>query len=178
MAGIVAKRYAHALFELAAEAEAVESVHRELDELTELLAQSEEWLQFVEVHTLGGDDRWQALQAMLGERVQQLTLNFLGLLDSKGRLALLPEIAEVFDAMSLEHMNLARATVISASSLEEAQLQRLCERLQRRFGKRIEASTRVDPDLLGGFVVRIGDTVLDYSIQHHLEELRQRIMTA
>lgn len=100
---------------------------------------------------------------------------FLAMLAEYRRLALLPEIAELFAAMRREHEGVVRAVVTSAVALDEAQRSALATALERRFGRRIEIETAVDPALIGGAVIKAGELVIDGSVRNRLEQLRDAL---
>src|SRR5690606_3945896 len=97
------------------------------------------------------------------------------LLRRKSRLALGPSIAAFFREMVDEERNVARATVSTAVGLDDERRRSLVQRLEQQTGKHIELEERVDPELLGGVVVRIGDRLLDGSARTRLRQLKSRL---
>jgi len=96
---------------------------------------------------------------------------FLGLLTENGRLDLLPEIAERFAALEAEDSNVAEVEVVSATELDERQKERLAAALRARLDRDVRLACSVDPELLGGAVVRSGDLLIDGSLRGKLERL-------
>lgn len=97
---------------------------------------------------------------------------FLGLLADNGRLALLPEIAGLYEQLRAEADRVVKATVTSASDLPVAELDAIRAALKKRFGREVEVETAVDTGLIGGAVISAGDVVIDGSLKGKLERLR------
>lgn len=117
-----------------------------------------------------------ALAESLKGRVSPATLAFLNLLTEKRRITLVPEIADEVERLVRERQNVARATAVSAEPLLPAQRDALKSALEHKTGKTIELTTEIDPTLLGGVLVRIGDTVMDGSVRGKLDRLREQLM--
>ncbi len=100
---------------------------------------------------------------------------FVALLAENRRIALLPEIAELYAALRREHEGVLRAVVTSAVPLDESQRAAMATALERRFGRRIEIETAVDPSLIGGAVVAAGELVIDGSVRNRLKQLRDAL---
>jgi F-type H+-transporting ATPase subunit delta len=113
------------------------------------------------------------LAARLG--ASKILRNFLFLLIDHRRTLMIPELAEAFQTVIRERENIAEAEVTSAVELSEAQKRSLGQSLEKKTGKRIEAKFSVNKGLLGGVVVRIGDTVYDGSVKHRLGEMRAKL---
>jgi F-type H+-transporting ATPase subunit delta len=96
---------------------------------------------------------------------------FLSVLAENGRLAVLPEIAGLFDALRAEDERLVKATITSATPLGDDDVARLRASLVKRFGRDVEVSTAVDPSLIGGAVIDAGDVVIDGSLKTKLARL-------
>lgn len=101
--------------------------------------------------------------------------NFIGTLAANRRLALLPEIAEMFEALRAEVENVADVQVTSAAPLDEAQQQRLIGALKKRLKRDVRLHVDIDSTLMGGAIVRTGDLVIDGSLRARLERLNSAI---
>ena len=112
----------------------------------------------------------------LGGKVQPLTLNLLNLLVDKRRAGVLPQVYEEYERLVRSFQNIALATAVTAVPLDAAQQAALERSLEARTGKDIELKTEVDPAVMGGVLVRIGDTVLDGTVRGKLERLREQLL--
>ena len=95
----------------------------------------------------------------------------------RGRIAALPDVSEVFDAIVDERLNRAGARVASATELDDGQRERLGRALEGFSGKTVRMECTIDPDLLGGVVARMGSTVIDGSVRTRLERLRDTLFS-
>ena len=98
--------------------------------------------------------------------------NLLRTVIDNGRLAALPEIAAQFNALVKSRSGTSDATIESAFPIDAAQLQQVVAALEKRFGRKLNASVVVDPELIGGIRVVVGDEVLDTSVRARLEKMR------
>jgi F-type H+-transporting ATPase subunit delta len=112
---------------------------------------------------------------LLGGRVLPLTLNLVNFVVAAGHSRDLPAIADELAARAASERDRAIAEVRTPFELDEATVQRLAEALSRATGKQVEVQTVLDPSLVGGVVARVGDTVIDGSLRHRLEGLRQAL---
>jgi F-type H+-transporting ATPase subunit delta len=173
-----ARRYAKALFELCLEKSKEDAVKADLQQLVSLMSTSPEWASFVEAPFGAVEKRAQTLEETLRGRVQDLTLQFLAFIDSKRRLNLLVDIAGEWLRLYDETKGYLRATAVTVRPLEKRQMDELTVRLSRRFGKNVILSTQLDPALIGGMKVHVGDQVLDYSAETQLQRLKKRMIYA
>ncbi|HXI80241.1 MAG TPA: ATP synthase F1 subunit delta [Verrucomicrobiae bacterium] len=167
------RRYAEAAFEIALREESVDRWRTELDgavaeldnaELSEALANPALPLQ-------QRVDVVQGVFAGLSDPVRNLIL----LLLRRGRIRQLPRVAAEFRRLDDKRNNIVHATATSASPLDDAELRAITARLEQMSGAQVALETAVDPDLIGGIVVRIGDRLIDGSVRGRLERLRMQL---
>lgn len=175
---MVLRRYAQALLELASKAGAVERVQRDLSSLAAKIRADESLALKLESPRVTRAQKRELLATALGAGQRDLVRSTVLLLVDKGRAALVPELAEVFDEAAREAAGEARAQVTSAAPLEPALRDRLVERLSAASGHKITLEERVDAELLGGLRVVIGSRMFDGSVKRRLEELRARLLKA
>ena len=109
--------------------------------------------------------------AVCGNRLGAEGNNLVELLAENKRLALLPEIIELFEVMKAAQEGVLEAHVASAYELSPAQMASLVAKLEAKFGRKVNASQSLDPELIGGVVIRVGDEVMDASVRGGLEGL-------
>ncbi len=110
-----------------------------------------------------------------GDRLTQEGKNFVRLLIENDRLAVLSAIAEEFEELRAEAEGIVEVEAISASELSAAQTERIKAAVKKRLGREIRLSTRVDPTLIGGVVIRAGDLVIDSSVTRRLHDLASQL---
>lgn len=175
----VAGRYAAALFELAKEAGVVDVVEAELKTLAGLIDASEDLRAFLKSPVYDRDDQNRAAAA-LAQRAgfSELTANFLKLLAKNGRLFALPGVIKAFFAMAAADRGEVAAEAITAAAMNEEQTKALRHEIEAMAGKAVNLETRVDPELLGGLVVKIGSRMIDASLKTKLNRLKTMMKEA
>ena len=175
-AGTVARNYADTLLTLAQRQNAVEEFGRALEEVVEILNTEPQVRRFLESPTINRDAKKRALQGSFAGRVPELFLRFLLVVTEKGREALLPEIAAAYRDLVDEMLDRVRARVTLAEPAD-AELQReIRVFLERRLGKTVLPEFSVDPEMLGGVVIRVEDQIIDGSLRRRFSELRRRLL--
>lgn len=167
-------RYASALYDLASEQAAVTQVESDLEKLDQAILGSADLAALIRNPQIGRDAAAKAIDAVAGVLgLSPLTKNFLGVLAANRRLGKLPEVVRAFTTIAAAARGEASAEVTSAHPLSAAQLKGLAEKLKVRQGKDVKITAKVDPEILGGLVVRIGSTQIDSSIRTRLNTLAQ-----
>lgn len=167
-------RYASALYDLASEGGKVTAVESDLAALGQAIAESDDLAALIRNPRVTRDAASTAMAAVAKLlKLSPLTHNFLGVLAGNRRLAALPDVIRAFAAIAAAARGEANAEVTSAHPLSAAQLKSLAEKLKAREGKDVKLTAKVDPELLGGLVVRIGSTQIDSSIRTRLNTLAQ-----
>jgi F-type H+-transporting ATPase subunit delta len=172
----IARVYAGAMLELAEARGESEGLLDELRQLARLVASDSTLSAFLSSPLVGTDDRAKALEKTFRGRASDLLVDSLQVLNRKGRIGLLPAIAHVYE----EQYNLAHdrveVRVVSALPLDEGQRQRLRQAVKKRTGREAILEESVDPDLIGGLVVKIGDSKTDASVVTQLRSLSQKLL--
>ena len=167
-----ARRYARALHALAVEEHAAEAVQADLAMLGRTLAASPELQRFSGDYLIPRTARDRVLTALFASRVQALTWRFLRFLEAKQRLGLLGGIAEASINDDESRRGMVRGAVTFAATLDESRVTAVAGLASARTGRTVVLSARVDKALLGGFSLRVGDTVYDYSLAARLRMAR------
>ncbi len=169
-------QYANALADIALQQGAAEPVLKQLSELNTTLGGSAELRNFLESPAVSRADKHAVVEKIatrLGS--SKILRNFLILVVDHRRTAALPEMIESFQQVIRQRQGLAEAQVASAAPLSDAQKSNLLQTLERKTGKKLQAAYSLDPALLGGAVVRIGDTIYDGSLKNRLNQMRARL---
>ena len=167
----LAGRYAAALFELARDSRVLDQVADDLDALGRMIGASADLARLIRSPVLKRQDQARAIDAILTKvGAGQLTRNFVGVVARKHRLFELPAMIRAYRTLLARHRGEVTADVTSAQPLEERQLDALRARLRQSLGREPRIATRVDPDLLGGLVVRVGSRMFDSSLRTRLNQ--------
>ncbi|MBY4637749.1 F0F1 ATP synthase subunit delta [Sphingopyxis sp. XHP0097] len=170
----LAGRYASALFDLARESNAIDSVQQSLAALRSGLTESDDLKALVESPVVSRTDAAKAVAAVAeAMKLDSLTGKFLGVLAENRRLADLGGMIDAFDAIVAAHRGEVTAKVTSAHPLTAEQLDALAANLKTRVGRDVQVATTVDPAILGGLVVQLGSQLIDGSIRTRLNSFAQ-----
>lgn len=170
----LAGRYASALFDLARESNAIDSVQQSLSALRAGLTESADLKALVESPVVSRADAAKAVAAVAqAMKLDSLTGKFLGVLAENRRLADLGGMIDAFDAIVAAHRGEVTAKVTSAHPLTAEQLDALAANLKTRVGRDVQVATTVDPAILGGLVVQLGSQLIDGSIRTRLNSFAQ-----
>ncbi len=170
------KRYARAAFELAVEKDELESWQLSLRKIAEMV-EDKKLLALLESPKLPFDVKKGLLEERLG-KINPLALNLACLLMSRGRLGLANNISQEYNRLLDAHRGIEHAEVVTALPLDEEDKERLSQQLGEMMRRKIIIDAEVDPSVVGGFVARIGDTLIDGSIRNRLESLRKSLVEA
>ncbi|MDH4068800.1 MAG: ATP synthase F1 subunit delta [Ignavibacteria bacterium] len=172
----VARRYAVALMDAAVEQNAVEAVAADMKKLGALLTESRELSLFIVSPIIQAAKKKSVLREVLKSLVGKEVLTFCLLLASKGREEHLPVIVEQFTGLYNERLGIVDVDVSAATPLGDDQQEKLRKELEQYTSRKVLLKAGVDKDLRGGLLIQIGDTVLDGSVRHQLERLKDRFV--
>jgi F-type H+-transporting ATPase subunit delta len=172
------RRYAKALFSLAGDQGHLDPVSQDMARLASLLDQSPELSSFMSHPLIPGNQRTEALGVLFDGKAHPLTLHFLQFLDDQGRLGHLQGICESFESLYNEHVGIVRVSIVSAAAMQDDQVLAIKSRLAEKLGKTIEADTKVDASLIGGFRVQIEGRMIDQSISTKLTTFKRQLINA
>ncbi len=171
----VAKPYARALYEAAVEQDELESIVSDINQLQDVIDQSEEFSEFISTPLLSPQFKSDTFQQLFADTMHSLTVNFLKLLAQKQRERFLIAIMDVFSAIVDESAGRIVAKVKTATPISHDQEQRLIDQLSSYSGKQVRLETETDEQIQGGFIVQVDDTVFDASIATQLQRLKQQL---
>ena len=172
---VVAKRYAKALFELAQQQQSVAAVESQLKLVVEAVQSDAEIGKFLASPNIESGKKLTLLKQALGNHVSELVLDILTLLIARRRQGLLAEMYEAYTRVAAEELGQARATVYTAQELSESELKAVEAQFSLLLGKVVLAEQVLQPTLLGGIQVRIGDRLYDGSLSGKLSRLEKSL---
>ncbi len=165
-------RYATALFDLAREGKVIDGVGKSLAAIKAALADSADFRSLTTNPLLSRDAARKAVAAIAkAMKLDATTANFLGVLAANRRLGQLGAVIKSFEALAAQHRGEATAEVTSAHPLDAKQVEALKQKLRAKVGSEVAVDLKVDPEILGGLVVRIGSQMIDSSIRTRLNSL-------
>jgi F-type H+-transporting ATPase subunit delta len=168
----LAGRYASALFDLAREKKQIDAVGHSLDALAQALLDSKEFAELIASPLVSRDEAGKALAALAPQLgLDPISTNFLGVLARNGRKSALGAIVRAFRRLTAEHRGEVIAEVVTARPLNDDQIAALRQQLRARAGRDVKLEAVVDPDVLGGIVVKLGSQQIDASIRTKLNRL-------
>ena len=171
-ANAIARRYAKALVQLAAEEGAVESFHSELARVEELFAANPELGSLLSNPAHGIEAKLEILKDVAGKLALSGTVrNFLLLLQERNRMTCLPAISSSYSILADELSGVVRPVITSALPLGGAQIEEIKAALEKSTGKKVNMTLEIDPTLIGGVITKIGDKVLDGSVKTQLTRI-------
>ncbi|MEW5923987.1 MAG: ATP synthase F1 subunit delta [Candidatus Zixiibacteriota bacterium] len=172
----VAKKYSTALFELARERNLLDTAWEQFDALAGYLKKDRTLLDFMEAPQVSDEKKLALIEKAFANRLDKPFYDFLLVLVDKRRFKFIPDIIEHFDNLVREEKSIARAICISAVPLTDAERNKLVQNLQKKTSLKIELEEKVDKTILGGMVVMLRNQIIDGSIRHSLDLLRNRLL--
>ena len=173
----IAAVYARSLFEVAKEQDKLDVVRDQLGEFVDALGSSRELQVFFFSPYFSTQEKEDGLERAVSD-TDPAVLNFLKLLIEKHRMPVVFRIRAEFDRLWEEENKLLPVEITSAIELDKDIVKQLGDRISEQTGRKVELSSRVEPDILGGIVVQVGNSVLDASVRNRLEQLRRQVARA
>jgi len=174
----VARNYAEALFELAQRDDDLELYAQQLGLFADLVETERDFRLFLETPQIEPSDKKKAVRDVFEGRIPDRLLRFLFVVIDKRRTRVLPEMAEEFSAIVNQHYGRQKVDITLATEPDEALKKELREKLGRMLDKEVLPRFRIDPRIIGGVVIRVGDSFMDGSIRHRLHRLRRSMLKA
>ena len=174
----VARSYAETLFELADRNDALDEYGEAIETVARLIEEDSKLRLFLETPRIDDVDRKNVVRAALQDRMPKHVVNFVLVTIDKRRQRLLRRISTEYHALLDERMGREHVQVAVARSFDDSTRQAITDRLSAVLGKEAIPHIRVQPEILGGIVVRTGDTIYDGSIRRRLEGMRRKLLGA
>jgi F-type H+-transporting ATPase subunit delta len=173
----IAEVYARALFDAAQENGVLDRVHDELGEFADALDEDRNLQIFLFSPYFSSEEKKDGVGRIVSDADERLT-NFLELLAERHRMPALFRIRRRFDGLWAEENKLLAVTVTSATELDSSVVEDIGSQIEEQTGRKVELSSKVDPDVLGGLRLQVGNMVLDATIRQRLEQLRKQVAKA
>ena len=173
----IATVYARSLYEAATDAGKVDAVRAQIGPLSDALSDDRDLQVFLFSPYFSSEEKKEGLHKAISD-ADELVLNFLELLVENHRMPALFRIRREIDHLWEQENKRLPVEITSAVALDDAVVKSIGDRIGEQTGQQVELTANVDPDVLGGLVVRVGNTVLDASIRHRLEQLRKQVARA
>lgn len=175
MSALIGRRYAAALYDIAKVQNKVADFAKDCNLIASTLKASKELLSAVKSPIINQEKKVALLKAIFSGKVGKQVEDTLSLLVQKGRAAMIPDVMKEFQAILDEQSGVVIAQVESAIPLDESEKQTIAQKLEAMSGKKIRIENKINAALIGGFTARIGDTVVDGSVKHKLERLKEEL---
>jgi F-type H+-transporting ATPase subunit delta len=173
----IAQVYARALFEVAQERDVLDDVRTQLGQFADALHEQRDLAVFFFSPYFSTEEKKDGLHRMI-EGADPGFLNFLEALLERHRMPAIFRIRSRYEELWDEENKLLPVAVTSAVELDEATVRSIGERVGEQTGRQVELASHVDPEILGGFVLRVGNFVIDASIRNRLNQLRKQVAQA
>ena len=173
----IGRNYAEALLALARKDDDIEEYGELINAIAVAMGEDQTLRTFLESPKLAASHKIEILQKALARKVPRLFLRYLETVIQKRRQMLIPEIAIEYQALLDQAENRLHANVTVAREPSEPEREALARQLSRLFGKRVVPHINANPSILGGLIVKVGDTVMDGSVRKRLSILKQRMLS-
>ena len=173
----IAQVYSRSLFEVAQEHDKLDRIHDELDEFADELEENRELQVFFFSPYFSSEEKASGIEKVI-DGADEHFVRFLKLLAERHRMPALFRIRREFDRLWAEENKLLPVTITSAVELDERMAKDIGKRIEDQTGQRVELTTKVDPDVVGGLVMQVGNMIMDASVRARLERLRKQVARA
>jgi F-type H+-transporting ATPase subunit delta len=173
----IAQVYARALFEVAEERDLLDQIHDELSQFADALSEHRDLAVFFFSPYFSTEEKKDGLKRLV-EGADPAFDNFLQALIERHRMPAIFRIKDRYQDMWEDARDLLPVQVTSAVKLDSSTVERIGDRIGEQTKRTVELSSQVDPDILGGIVLRVGNVILDASIRNRLEQLRKQVARA
>ena len=174
--GAIARRYAGAIFDIGLKQNTLDQTLNDVQEIAELFS-IRKLAYLLREPNIPAERKEAALRQGLASKVLPTSLNLALLVVQRGLVELMPNIARELKQLVLDYKNEAKAEVTTATQMDESQRSQVQHALERMTGKKIQLETQVQPNILGGVVARVGDQVIDGSVERRLKLLQLQLLT-
>ena len=173
----IAQVYARSLFEVAQDQDKLDEVREQVGQFADALEDNREFAVFFFSPYFSTEEKKEGLDTAIQD-ADPIVRNFLALLIENHRMPALFRVRRELDRLWQDENRLLPVQITSAIELDESVTERIGEEIGRQTGRKVELTSTVDPDVLGGIVLRVGNSILDASVRTRLERLRKQVARA
>ncbi len=173
---IVATRYAKSLMELSIQSNQLEAVRTDMKMVDGLCKQNREFALFLDSPVIKTDKKISVLSSVFKGKVSDLTLSFLTLITKKHREGVIKEIASAFDDQYKQNKNIFTAVITSAKGLDTTTKQKVVDLIKSQLKGEVELVEKIDANVIGGFVLKMGDQQIDKTVSRQLSNMRKQLL--
>ena len=174
---IVASRYAKSLLDLAVEKGQLEAVYTDMVQIKSICNDSREFITFLNSPIIKVDKKVTTLKALFDGKLNTITSDFLTLVAQKRRESVIPHMATSFIEQYKSQKNILTAVVTSAKGLDDVTKKQALDLIKSQLNGEIELVEKIDSNVIGGFILKIGDKQLDKSVARQLSNLKKELTT-
>jgi F-type H+-transporting ATPase subunit delta len=174
----VALAYASSLLDLASEQNDAEQIGQELAALRQIVQENRSFAVFLASPAIGHVERTEFLTRIFGGKLSKLMHNFIGVLNEKGRMSSLSQIADAYDDLLAEKLGKIDVDVTVATKLSPELLEDVRKRVSAALKKDAIVQEHVDDSIIGGLIIRVGDKLMDASVKTQLAAMKQQLLAA
>lgn len=173
---VIADRYADALVKIAQDGKLTfEKIHTDLNTVKEILTQSKDLSEFLANPIMSAESKKEVIDKVFSNETDALIVNFLKVLVDKNRFEAFDEVLDSYNKYLDEINNISRIEVTSAVKMSEDSENRLKIKLEEKLKKNVVLDLNINPDIIAGLIIKIGDNVVDMSMKHKLQDLSKSI---
>lgn len=175
MADIVSERYALSLYEVAKDEKQEKGYLEELTAVCGVFRETPDFLKLLTTPSIAFEDKQNVLKRVFEGRIQPFLLNFLMLITEKGRVGLIFEMREAYKGQYYFENNIAEVCAVTAVPMSDALREKLKNKMQAVTGRQVVLETSVDPEIIGGIVVKVNNEQFDTSLRTRISEIAARL---
>ena len=175
MIDIIANRYAEALFQLSEEENITKEIYNELHSVLNIIKSNKDLDNVLKSPLVAKAEKVQLIETLFNNKINNNLKNFLKILVEKGRISSLKSIELTFKQLLNDRDNIIEGTVISAIPLTDEKVKELEEKLSKKYNKNVTLENKVDKTILGGVLVRLGNTQIDGSVKTRLDNIKDQL---
>ena len=175
MIDVIANRYAEALFQIGEEENKTDNLYNELKEVSSLITTNNDLNNVMKSPLVSKNEKIQLIDTLFAGKIDNDLKNFFKILVEKGRITSVEAIEATYKELLNEKNNILEGYVISAIALTEKQVKELEEKLSKKYNKNVTLENEVDQSILGGVLVRLGNTQIDGSVKTRLNNIKDQL---